>query len=461
MLMRGKELLASDRLDQLAGKESRTSEGERRTSEALTWLDKRLDADLKASMSGKQLPGVTDIETPVATRAETQAALRTVMPSKSKAELLREKIERRGMPEDTVSIKSEYASTGRSYLSVDARSRLNRVKEGHQVWAEEMPAENRDHNLWADQAHRQRASLVHVKPFPDLGATSKAARASAAPFISEIYDQIFVDGVDDTCGKADVEPIVDRFQDCTLVLDESWDTVEGANDSVGGDFVGRRSHYERMLTQNIAHCLKVPLHRIKVNEMRPGPSWYRVQELIIDLTLLPDAGGLPPTCKDLCDHLSSEAKSPSSPLRARMPAVRVELPQEDLPYHQSQPQNSMTFSFLRGGIVEEPHKVQKPKNQQVDNALIARDHVTTAPQHVQYMVQKVGAIFFRGILLCSVSFYTWSSPCMCWYDSFSNHTHFCSQLERETTNSHELTLCVCAGAACSSAQRGRLLAASG
>jgi len=387
MLMRGKELLATDRLSQLAGKESRTSDGAKRTSEALIWLDKRLDADLRAAASGRSIS--EDVETPVARRSETEAALRNAVPSKSKAELLREKIERRGLPDAKDSTQAEYASSGCSYLSQDARVRLDRVKEGHAVWAEEMPATTRNIDMWADQAHRQRASLVHVRPFPDLSATSKAARASAAPYISDIYDQIFINEIDDTCGEPECEPVLDRFQDCTLVLDEQWDTVEGANDSVGGDFVGRRSHYERRLTQNIADCLSVPLHRIRVNEMRPGPCWYRVQELIVNLTLLPDAGGYAPNCKTLCDQLALQAKSPTSKLRTCMPAVRVEMPNEDLPYHAPQAKSGLTFSFLRGGIVEEDAAPKRPDASD-DNALLARDHITTAPQHVQYMVREVG-----------------------------------------------------------------------
>ena len=398
MMMRGKELLASDRLSQLAGKESRTMDGAKRTSEALTWLDRRLDADLAATQAGAH-HAANDAETPEPSRAETEAALRDIMPAKSKAELLREKIERRGMPdEEGKSLRAEFTSSGRSYLSSEAAARLDRIKEGHQVWQDEQPAGKRDHDMWADQAHRERASLVHVRPFPDLSATSKAARASAAPHIAGIYDQIFVDHIDDTCGEPDREPIVDRFQDCTLILDETWDTVEGAEDQVGGDNVGRRSHYERRLTQNLADCLQVPLHRVKVCEMRPGPSWYRVQELRVDLTLLPDAGGHPPTCKELVERLQSQAKAHDSLLRSRMPAVRVEQPDEaeDMPYHAADTKPLMSFSFLRGGIVEDTHDTSKRASHgfadgktRVNSALLARDHITSAPQHVQYMVQQV------------------------------------------------------------------------
>ena len=112
---------------------------------------------------------------------------RLVFEKTDKAELLREKIERRGAMDAGVEVKSsEYARSGQSYLSENARARLDRIKEGHQVWQDQMPAgsgDARDHSrqpeLWADQAHRQRSSLVHVRPFPDLSATSKAARESA------------------------------------------------------------------------------------------------------------------------------------------------------------------------------------------------------------------------------------------------------------------------------------------
>jgi hypothetical protein len=396
MMMRGKELLASDRLSQLAGKEVRTADGAKRTSEALTWLDKRLDADLRAATAGGGQHVGDDAEAPEASRAATEAALRDILPTKSRAELLRERIERRGMQEEAAKTASEFTSSGRSYLSREAAARLDRLKEGHQVWEKEEPAGKRDHDMWADQAHRERASLVHVRPFPDLSATSKAARASAAPYISGIYDQIFVDQIDDTCGEPEREPIDDRFQDCTLILDETWDTVEGAHDQVGGDNVGRRSHYERRLTQNLADCLGVPLHRVKVCDMRPGPAWYRVQELRVDLTLLPDAGGHPPTCKELVQELQKQAKVHESGLRSRMPAVRVELPTEDMPCHAPDATPSMTFSFLRGGIVEETAGTSKRSSQgfvdgkaRVQTALLSRDHVTTAPQHVQYMVQQV------------------------------------------------------------------------
>jgi hypothetical protein len=385
MMMKGKELLASDRLSLLAGRESRTMEGEKRTSEALDWLDKRLQADLQKT---KSLVGSTPESPAVAVFREETAH---VLPTKSKAEILRERIERRGMPDTEKSMKSEFAESGISYLSQEAKARISSIKEGrgHPVWHQgsAMPAQQKDIELWADQNHRQRASLVHVKPFPDLSATSKAARASAAPFIAGIYDQIFVDGVEETCGEADVEPIRDRFQDCTLVLDEAWDTVDGAKDSVGGEFVGRRSHYERRLTQNLADALQVPLHRIKVNEMRPGPSWYRAQELIIELTLIPDAGGHPPSCKEMCTDLANQAKTAGSKLRSHMPAIRVEFPQDgDLPYHAAQKQDGMVFSFLRGGIVEE----KQAKTPRPDTSLIARDFVTNSSQHVQYMVQQVG-----------------------------------------------------------------------
>jgi len=409
MMMRGKELLASDQLTQLAGRESRTLDGARRTSEALSWLDRRLDADLRASRA--DAPGAVpeEGETPDASRAETEAAMRSIVPSRSKAELLREKIERRGAMDAGVEVKSsEYARSGQSYLSENARARLDRIKEGHQVWQDQTPAgsgvareDSRQPELWADQAHRQRSSLVHVRPFPDLSATSKAARESAAPHIASIYDQIFVDQIEDTCGQPDTEPVVDRFQDCTLVLDEAWDAVEGANDNVGGDMVGRRSHYERRLTQSIAESLGVPLHRVKVNEMHPGPSWYRVNELIVDLTMLPDAAGHPPTCKSLCEDLRAQAKAPGSQLRSRIPAVRVELPSEDLPYRAPDQTSRLTFSLLRGGIVEErpqEHKSAAHAARGGDSALLARDHVTSAPQHVQYMVQQV--MWCSGVAVC-------------------------------------------------------------
>ena len=114
--------------------------------------------------------------------------MRSIVPSRSKAELLREKIERRGAMDAGVEVKSsEYARSGQSYLSENARARLDRIKEGHQVWQDQTPAgsgvareDSREPELWADQAHRQRSSLVHVRPFPDLSATSKAARARAA-----------------------------------------------------------------------------------------------------------------------------------------------------------------------------------------------------------------------------------------------------------------------------------------
>ena len=358
MMLRGKELLASDRLTQLEGKESRTLDGARRTTEALAFLDKRLEAELRAAKS--VVPGAVpkEDETPEALKAETEAAVRSILPSRSKAELLRERIEKRGRMDTADEVQpGEYARSGQSYLSDSARAQINRIKEGHQVWQDQMPAESGDSRqpqLWADAAHRQRSSLVHVRPFPDLSATSKAARASAAPHIASIYDQIFVDQIEDTCGEPEREPVLDRFQDCTLVLDESWDAVEGAHDGVGGDFVGRRSHYERGLTQNIAESLGIPLHRVKVNDMRPGPTWYRVNELIVDLTMLPDAAGHPPTCKALCQDLQAQAKTPASRLRSRIPAVRVEMPSDEvLPYHAPDKTSRLTFSLLRGGIVED------------------------------------------------------------------------------------------------------------
>ena len=96
MMLRGPELLASDRLTQLEGKESRTLDGARRTTEALAFLDKRLEAELRAAKS--VVPGAVpkEDETPEALKAETEAAVRSILPSRSKAELLRERIEKRG-----------------------------------------------------------------------------------------------------------------------------------------------------------------------------------------------------------------------------------------------------------------------------------------------------------------------------------------------------------------------------
>ena len=396
MLLQGKTLLASDRLSQLAVQESRLSDGHKRTSEALAWLDRRLESDLAAS-SRSEREAETDSADPLAppSREETAAAMRDALGHETRAEALRKKIETRGEMRKTSDQTGDPSTHSGTSLSFEAQARLNRIKEGHMVWDGEVPAEagggQRDIDLWADANHRQRSSLVHVRPFPDLSATSKAARASAAPSIAGIYDQIFVDQIDETCGRADCDPVKDSMVDCTLVLDENWDAVEGGSDSVGGDRVGRRSHYERKLSQNLAECLGVALHRLRVNEMRPGPSWYRVNELIVDLTLLPDSGGHPPTCKELREELARQARKHNSRLRACMPAVRVEVPDGEgvLPYLATE-KPRMSFSFLRGGIVEDAPPEPPAMKATVDNdALLARDHVTTASQHVQYMVREV------------------------------------------------------------------------
>jgi hypothetical protein len=362
LVLRGKELLASDKLDHISGKGSRTLDGARRTSEALAWLDHQLGAATNPDGVGVGTefkgPAAPDLS-PVAARLEAagwEAALREWQPNKSKAEILREKIELRGSLSTASSTKSEYAGSGHTFLSVGAQSRLRRIKEcqgNHE--GEHVPGGKPEVTLWADQAHRQRSSLVHVRPFQDLSATSRAAREAAAPHIADIYDQIFVNQIDETCGVPDSEPIDDCFQDCRLVLDEQWDAVDAGNDGVGGERVGRRSHFERCLTQNISRCLSVPLHRVRVNEMHPGPSWYRVNELIVELTLLPDAGGHPPSCTKLCKELYRQAKTSGSLLRQCMPALRVEVmeqgckqPEPDLV---SDSKLSMSFSLLRGGIV--------------------------------------------------------------------------------------------------------------
>ena len=398
MMESSKELLAADRLSRLAGKGSRTLDAAKRTSEALAWLDKNLEAEVAATRAKSGHATSAPTQDSVASNTKNEIEVR---PSKSKAEMLREKIERRGLLQPEPSTRAKRTDSSQTFLSQDAQARLKRLKEGHDVGeGEDISTDKKEMDLWADSKHRQHASLVHVRPFPDLSATSKAARLSAAPHIAGIYDQIFVENIQDTSGVPDCEPVDDRFQECTLVLDEHWDTVDGGNNSVGGEKLGRRSTYELRLTQNIADCLDVPLHRIQVTEMHPGPSWYRVNELVVQLTLLPDIGGRPPTCKKLCEELQRQAKTNNSRLRQRLPALRAEVPEEDskLPFHAPDSKPPFSFSLLRGGIVED----RMSKNEQkgiisVDNALLARDHMNTAPHHVQYMTQKV----FFPVLRCS------------------------------------------------------------
>ena len=99
MLLQGKTLLASDRLSQLAVQESRLSDGHKRTSEALAWLDRRLESDLAASSRTRsEREAETDSADPLAppSREETAAAMRDALGHETRAEALRKKIETRG-----------------------------------------------------------------------------------------------------------------------------------------------------------------------------------------------------------------------------------------------------------------------------------------------------------------------------------------------------------------------------
>ena len=133
MLLQGKTLLASDRLSQLAVQESRLSDGHKRTSEALAWLDRRLESDLAAS-SRSEREAETDSADPLAppSREETAAAMRDVLGHETRAEALRKKIEKRGEMRNTSDQTGDPSTHSGTSLSFEAQARL-KAQEARRV----------------------------------------------------------------------------------------------------------------------------------------------------------------------------------------------------------------------------------------------------------------------------------------------------------------------------------------
>jgi len=102
----------------------------------------------------------------------------------------------------------------------------------------------------------------------------------------------------------------------TLIMNEKWDKVNGGEDTVGDPMnLGRRSHYERLLLQSISSSLQVPIYRLQLDELYPGPSWYRVNELHVHLVILPDPAGTGASCSEIAANLVKQAEDSTSVLR--------------------------------------------------------------------------------------------------------------------------------------------------
>ena len=207
--------MASDRLSNLASKELRLQTESKRTSEALDWLDRRLEAELKAA-SKDRLPSYhqegidSDIhETHYDELLPAHAELEILKskfsaPRKSRAQQLRERIERRGEYQaaaDKHGDESFRPDSSRSHLSEDGLHKLEQIRTGKHASGRQQHVPEEEVSLWADKAHRQEASTIYVKPFPDLYSLSTPGRCSAAPHISQIYENIFINDVEDTLGR--------------------------------------------------------------------------------------------------------------------------------------------------------------------------------------------------------------------------------------------------------------------
>ncbi|KAJ1491352.1 hypothetical protein T484DRAFT_1882906, partial [Baffinella frigidus] len=207
-----KELLASDRLASLAGRENMLHQEAQRTGEALSWLDRRFEADLRASRdaprSGDAAAGGNlygeDGEAEEKQLAEADVRremLRNAPPGKSKTDALKERVahsHRDSHPSllDEPLPSAPAGGGGGSALSASAREQLSCIEASHRHEGGSVDGDESAHrsprrgvDSWAARPHEDERGAVRVLPNSDIWSMSEAGRSSAAPHLANIYKQ--------------------------------------------------------------------------------------------------------------------------------------------------------------------------------------------------------------------------------------------------------------------------------
>lgn len=427
VVTRSRELLAADRLTTLAGRESKIAEESKRTSEALTWLDRRLEADLRAAAAppgGGRLPFRSESRdnADVAKRAEIDLG---VYASKTKVELIKSKADqlKEMMAERDKAIRGREEAVperkeGESALSADAQRRIAHIlgtgsePSEHGGAAEDEEAQRRHMEEERVQtlgnfADGGRGSVRRVDPLPFSGlrSMSHAARTTAAPHIAHMYEQIYLDGdeegADGEGGMAQTartrrgDAGSDAPVGITMVLDEEWGNVQGGEGGVGPSSRARRSYFEEKLVQDLACCLRISPNRLRIVDIRPGPSWHRAAELMVGMLVVPPPAEEHhwelPSCWAVAEEMKRQAGDAASRMRSGGTGVRVlrgeidkhrrlEL-SEMARTRAGPPVDPLKFSLLKGGLSGDVGGGHR--------ALLASEHSKEAPQHALYMVDQV------------------------------------------------------------------------
>jgi hypothetical protein len=367
-----KALLASDRLGSIASRENTLHQEAQRTSDALAWLDRRLEADIRASRKAlgdaDELPAVVyGVDARGEEQREAEADVHAAVlqlkhgqqpPGRtSRIEQVKERVARshgstpRSVIDEPLPVPPPGA-VGGSVLSARAREQLARIASAHRssdagsdaggdAGAARSP--RRGPGLWAARPREEERGAVRVLPNADVWSMSDDGRRSAAPHVADLYRQIFIaDARDlppaDAAAAARLErgpaaaegPAVgaahgdDRALRIELVLAEGGAEVAGWKGSWGSvpdARSARRSAWERALLADVAAGVGAAPHRLCILGVARGArgTWATLGggEVRVALRVVPDADPAAPPCRELARRLAAAAADSSSALRAR------------------------------------------------------------------------------------------------------------------------------------------------
>lgn len=210
--------------------------------------------------------------------------------------------------------------------------------------------------------------IQKVEDFVDVESLSAASRRTAAPHIYNIFEQIFIQGTDAESRAYKVPELPEELRQS---LRMSGRYVEGQF-----GLAGPRAHVQLELNQtmdmsvgrgkkgflqqiaaDLAVALKVDKTRLEVVDCVPSSDLDRT---VVEVRVLPEKDGRPPSAMDICEKLRAEVQTRGSFLKSMTSTRRA----VDVKFREMQPQRGLglevpvpgmdqqyEFSLIRGGIV--------------------------------------------------------------------------------------------------------------